>query len=128
MSTLFAMKFRSKKQLMSINLSFTLIQSLFIAENFVKSWKVLLENTVLTIFSSFGSPCKCLPYFRYYCASIVQMAGVPDKKEALLYSALITAVYGIIGVAVLFFIDTVGRRKMLIGSSIGLCRRLFLSV
>lgn len=55
----------------------------------------------------------------YYCASIVQMAGVPDKRDALLYSALITAVYGIIGVAVLFFIDTVGRRKMLIGSSIG---------
>jgi len=52
----------------------------------------------------------------YYCSSIVQMAGVPDKEAALLYSAIISAVYGFFAVAVLFVIETLGRRRLFIAS------------
>ncbi|XP_075257714.1 proton myo-inositol cotransporter-like [Convolutriloba macropyga] len=97
-------------------------------ETFLEIWKVphvrraLLVGCGMQMFQQLVGINTVL----YYCSSIVQMAGVSDKQHALLYSAIIMVVYSCFASVLLFIIDSVGRRKLLIISSIGVTLGLLL--
>ena len=64
----------------------------------------------------------------YYSATIIQQAGVEDKSQAIWYSCLTGLVNFVLTFIGLFFIERVGRRKMLLASAVGVCLSLlFLS-
>ena len=65
---------------------------------------------------------------RYYSATIIVQAGVEDKSQAIWYSCLVGLGNFIVTFLGLFFIERLGRRKLLLGSVIGIALSLlFLS-
>ena len=62
---------------------------------------------------------------RYYSATIIVQAGVGDNSQAIWYSCLVGFGNFVLTFSGLFFIERVGRRKMLLGSVVGICLSLF---
>ena len=64
-------------------------------------------------------------YYRYYSASIIQMAGFPDRDAIWLATipAFGNFIFTILG---LLLVDRIGRRKLLLGSSAGVILSLAL--
>lgn len=69
--------------------------------------------------------CKsilCCPvlYPRYYSATIVQMAGVRDDKQAIWLAAATSATNFVFTLLGVWLVEKVGRRKLTLGSLLGL--------
>ena len=65
---------------------------------------------------------------RYYSATIIEQAGVGDKSKAIWYSCLVGLGNFVVTFLGLLFIERLGRRKLLLGSVIGISLSLlFLS-
>lgn len=62
---------------------------------------------------------------RYYSATIIEQAGVDDKSQAIWYSCLVGLGNFIVTFLGLLFIERLGRRKLLLGSLIGIALSLF---
>lgn len=59
-------------------------------------------------------------FFRYYSATILQMAGVRDDKQAIWLAAATSATNFVFTLVGVWLVDRVGRRKLTLGSLLGL--------
>ena len=58
--------------------------------------------------------------FRYYSATILQMAGVRDDKQAIWLAAATSATNFVFTLVGVWLVERVGRRKLTLGSLFGL--------
>lgn len=71
---------------------------------------------------------KLNKFFNNYSATIIQQAGVADNSQAIWYSCGVGLGNFLLTFSLIFFIERLGRRRMLLGSLIGICLSLlFLS-
>lgn len=63
--------------------------------------------------------CYLLLVSRYYSATILQMAGVRDIKQAIWLSAATSATNFVFTLVGVWLVDRVGRRKLTLGSLVG---------
>lgn len=57
---------------------------------------------------------------RYYSATILQMAGVRDDKQAIWLTTVTSATNFVFSLVGVWLVDKVGRRKLTLGSLLGL--------
>lgn len=57
---------------------------------------------------------------RYYSATILQMAGVQDDKQAIWLAAATSATNFVFTLVGVWLVERVGRRKLTLGSLLGL--------
>ena len=62
----------------------------------------------------------------YYTATMVQMAGVYDKSQAVWYSAAVSTFYVAFSATGIYLVETIGRRKLLLISITGVVFSLLL--
>lgn len=61
----------------------------------------------------------CLLCSRYYSATIMQMAGVRDDKQAIWLTAVTSATNFVFTLVGVWLVERVGRRKLTLGSLLG---------
>ena len=61
-----------------------------------------------------------MPTSRYYSATILQMAGVRDDKQAIWLAAATSATNFVFTLVGVWLVERVGRRKLTLGSLLGL--------
>lgn len=63
---------------------------------------------------------RALALSRYYSATILQMAGVRDDKQAIWLAAATSATNFVFTLVGVWLVEKVGRRKLTVGSLLGL--------
>lgn len=61
-----------------------------------------------------------LLYFRYYSATILQMAGIRDDKQAIWLTAATSGTNFVFTLVGVWLVERVGRRKLTLGSLFGM--------
>ena len=67
-----------------------------------------------------------LSHFRYYSATILQMSGVRDVKQAIWLASATAATNFLFTLMGVWLVERVGRRRLTLGSIFGVCVRLSL--
>ena len=79
------------------------------------------QQPPMVCLSSVFMPSPSVVPIRYYSATILQMAGVRDDKQAIWLASATAATNFLFTLVGVWLVERVGRRKLTLGSLMGVC-------